>query len=229
MVSAFQGNKAETRPCSRRSRRSWPPDVTVVADASMISDVNQKAIEAAGLSFTLGMKIPDVPHIVAELRKEHRLTCALNWPKSGPTKDPGGGSNAGPSTPVTSYLYAHTGRPVGHGMAIIGKRRCFCSKCGLVAVFGLQALRLWGSRPSLPLSAPQALQADLVALCRPVFLTTLARHQEPLPLGCSRHLVRLPTSLPIIRGLSKERSTLLLQLVVELSPCPPEHSSSTVT
>ena len=40
------------------------PDVTDVADAGMISEANQRAIEAAGLSFILGMKIPDVPYIV---------------------------------------------------------------------------------------------------------------------------------------------------------------------
>ena len=49
----------------------WLPDVTVVADAGMISEANQKAIEAAGLSFILGMKIPDVPYHVAQWRKEH--------------------------------------------------------------------------------------------------------------------------------------------------------------
>ncbi len=48
------------------------PDVTVVADAGMISEANQKAIEAAGLSFILGMKIPDVPYQVAQWRREHR-------------------------------------------------------------------------------------------------------------------------------------------------------------
>ena len=47
------------------------PDVTVVADAGMISEANQKAIEAAGLSFILGMKIPDVPYVVDEWRREH--------------------------------------------------------------------------------------------------------------------------------------------------------------
>ena len=47
------------------------PDVTVVADAGMISEANQKAIEAAGLSFILGMKIPDVPYQVAQWRTEH--------------------------------------------------------------------------------------------------------------------------------------------------------------
>jgi hypothetical protein len=47
------------------------PDVTVVADAGMISEANQRAIEAAGLSFILGMKIPDVPYQVAQWRREH--------------------------------------------------------------------------------------------------------------------------------------------------------------
>ena len=37
----------------------------------MISEANQKAIEAAGLSFILGMKIPDVPYQVAQWRREH--------------------------------------------------------------------------------------------------------------------------------------------------------------
>ena len=43
-------------------------DVTVVADAGMVSAANQQAIEAAGLSFILGARIPDVPHVVAEWR-----------------------------------------------------------------------------------------------------------------------------------------------------------------
>jgi hypothetical protein len=43
------------------------PDVTVVADADMISDASMKAIEAAGLSFILGMKVPDVPYVVGQL------------------------------------------------------------------------------------------------------------------------------------------------------------------
>jgi len=47
------------------------PDVTVVAGAGMISEANQKAIEAAGLPFILGMKIPDVPYQVAQWWREH--------------------------------------------------------------------------------------------------------------------------------------------------------------
>jgi hypothetical protein len=42
-----------------------------VADAGMISEANQKAIEAAGLSFILGMKIPDVPYQVEQWRRAH--------------------------------------------------------------------------------------------------------------------------------------------------------------
>ncbi|GGO17110.1 hypothetical protein GCM10010116_34580 [Microbispora rosea subsp. aerata] len=47
------------------------PDVTIVADAGMISEANKQAIEAAGLSFILGMKIPEVPYVVAQWRREH--------------------------------------------------------------------------------------------------------------------------------------------------------------
>jgi hypothetical protein len=46
-------------------------DVTVVADAGMISDANKRAIEAAGLSFILGMRIPEVPYVVAQWRRDH--------------------------------------------------------------------------------------------------------------------------------------------------------------
>src|SRR3984885_4726521 len=47
------------------------PDVTVVADAGMICDANMKAIEAAELPFILGMKVPDVPYVVDQWRREH--------------------------------------------------------------------------------------------------------------------------------------------------------------
>jgi len=75
MVSAFEGNRAETKtmlPVIEKFMAAHRlPDVTVVADAGMISEANQKAIEAAGLSFILGMKIPDVPYQVAQWRREH--------------------------------------------------------------------------------------------------------------------------------------------------------------
>ena len=75
MVSAFEGNKAETTtmlPVIKDFMAAHHlPDVTVVADAGMISEANQKAIEAAGLSFILGMKISDVPYQVAQWRRQH--------------------------------------------------------------------------------------------------------------------------------------------------------------
>jgi hypothetical protein len=74
MLSAFEGNKAETKtmlPVTEKFMAAHQlPDVTVVADAGMIFEANQKAIEAAGLSFILGMKIPDVPCQVAQWRRE---------------------------------------------------------------------------------------------------------------------------------------------------------------
>jgi hypothetical protein len=42
-----------------------------MADAGMVSEANQKEIEAAGLSFILGMRVPDVAYVVAEWRREH--------------------------------------------------------------------------------------------------------------------------------------------------------------
>jgi hypothetical protein len=75
MVSAFEGNKAETKtmlPVIEAFMAAHQlPGVTVVADAGMISEANQKDIEAAGLSFILGMKIPHVPYVVAQWRREH--------------------------------------------------------------------------------------------------------------------------------------------------------------
>jgi Transposase DDE domain len=75
MVSAFEGNMAETKtmlPVIESFMTAHQlPDVTVVADAGMISEANQKAIEAAGLSFILGMRIPHVPYVVKQWRREH--------------------------------------------------------------------------------------------------------------------------------------------------------------
>ena len=75
MVNAFEGNKAETLtmiPTIRSFMSAHQlPDVTVVADAGMVSAANQEAIEQAGLSFIIGMRIPEEPYLVAQWRKEH--------------------------------------------------------------------------------------------------------------------------------------------------------------
>ena len=75
MVNAFEGNKAETAtmlPVIQAFMKAHQlPDVTVVADAGMVSAANQTAIEAAGLSFILGARVPEVPYVVAEWRKTY--------------------------------------------------------------------------------------------------------------------------------------------------------------
>ena len=75
MVSAFEGNKGETKTMQPVIESFMAAhdlaDVTVVADAGMVSEANQKQIEAAGLSFILGMKIPHVPYALAQWRREH--------------------------------------------------------------------------------------------------------------------------------------------------------------
>jgi hypothetical protein len=74
-VSAFEGNKAETHtmlPVIKQFMKAHRlTDVTVVADAGMVSDGNRKAIEAEGLSFIIGEKVPKTPSVVAEWRQAH--------------------------------------------------------------------------------------------------------------------------------------------------------------
>jgi hypothetical protein len=75
MVEAFEGNTAETTTMLPTLRAFMTAhqlsDVTIVADAGMISASNKQAIEAAQLSFILGTKIPDLPYVVTEWRKKH--------------------------------------------------------------------------------------------------------------------------------------------------------------
>ncbi|WUI10388.1 IS1634 family transposase [Micromonospora sp. NBC_00421] len=75
MVHAFEGNRAETTTMMPVLRAFLDAhrlsDVTVVADAGMVSEANKRAIEAAGLSFILGARVPDVPYVVAAWRDAH--------------------------------------------------------------------------------------------------------------------------------------------------------------
>jgi hypothetical protein len=75
MLSAFEGNRAEAKTMlpviGKFMAAHQLPDVTVVADAGMTSGANMKDVEAAGLSFILGMKVPDVPCLVDKWRREH--------------------------------------------------------------------------------------------------------------------------------------------------------------
>jgi hypothetical protein len=75
MVNAFEGNKAETTTMLPTIKAFLAAhrlsDVVIVADAGMISESNMQAIEAEGLSFILGMRIPEVPYVVADWRQAH--------------------------------------------------------------------------------------------------------------------------------------------------------------
>lgn len=75
MVNAFEGNQAETATMLPTIRSFMDAhrlqDVTIVADAGMISDANKWAIEAAGLSFILGARIGEVPYVVQAWRQEY--------------------------------------------------------------------------------------------------------------------------------------------------------------
>ena len=75
IVNAFEGNKAETTtmlPVIKAFLAAHRlKEVVIVADAGMISEKNIKDIEAEGLSFILGMKIPEVPYLISEWQREH--------------------------------------------------------------------------------------------------------------------------------------------------------------
>ena len=74
-VAAFEGNKAETAtmvPVINAFKTAHNlTDVTVVADAGIISEANQVALQAAGLSYILGARIPYLPDVVREWRDTH--------------------------------------------------------------------------------------------------------------------------------------------------------------
>jgi hypothetical protein len=75
MIEAFEGNKAEARTMlpviTSFMAAHQLTDVTVVADAGMISEANQKEIEEAGLSFILGTRIADEPYAIAQRRRKN--------------------------------------------------------------------------------------------------------------------------------------------------------------
>jgi hypothetical protein len=74
-VNAFEGNKAETKtilPVVQAFAAAHQlPEVTVVADAGMLSEANLAELEDAGLRFIVGARIPDIPYQVAAWRRAH--------------------------------------------------------------------------------------------------------------------------------------------------------------
>jgi hypothetical protein len=96
-VQAFEGNKAETAtmlPVINAFKAAHQlRDVTVVADAGMISEANQVALAAAGLSYILGARIPYLPDVVRQWRGKHPdeavpdgLVLTQPWPATSSEK-----------------------------------------------------------------------------------------------------------------------------------------------
>jgi hypothetical protein len=90
-VAAFEGNRAGTatmlQVINAFKAAHQLSDVTVVADAGMISEANHVALQAAGLTDILGARIPFLPDVVREWRDEHEgeaipdgLVLTQPWP-----------------------------------------------------------------------------------------------------------------------------------------------------
>jgi hypothetical protein len=111
-VAAFEGNKAETAtmvPVINAFKTAHQlTDVTVVADAGMISETNQVAMQAAGWSYILGARIPFLPDVVREWRDSHpgeavpdQLVLTQPWPATSSEKA------RGIPDRVTHYQFRH--------------------------------------------------------------------------------------------------------------------------
>ena len=74
-VEGFEGNRAETTTMipvvEAFTRAHGVTDVTLVADAGMMSEKNLKAVEDAGWGFIIGGKLPDIPYQIAQWRRTH--------------------------------------------------------------------------------------------------------------------------------------------------------------
>ena len=110
-VEAFEGNKAETATMLPTLTAFIDAhrltDITVVADAGMLSDANKREIEAAGLGFILGNRIGHIPYVIDEWRKNNPdaeipdgLTLTQPWPP---------GPNSSRRDQVIYYQYKHDG------------------------------------------------------------------------------------------------------------------------
>ncbi|VBA48260.1 hypothetical protein LAUMK142_01217 [Mycobacterium pseudokansasii] len=96
-MQAFEGNKAETAtmlPVIKAFKKAHQlSGITVVADAGMISEINQIDIAAAGLTYILGARLPFVPDVVREWHDKHpdetvpdELILTQPWPATSPKK-----------------------------------------------------------------------------------------------------------------------------------------------
>jgi hypothetical protein len=76
-LHSFEGNTAETNtilPVLDAFKRQHDlQDITVVADASMLSSNNLEALTQAGYTYIVGSRMHKIPYDIAEYQKEHEL------------------------------------------------------------------------------------------------------------------------------------------------------------
>jgi hypothetical protein len=108
-VEAFEGNKAETATMVPTLKAFLEAhrltDITVVADAGMLSETNKREVEAAGLGFILGGRLGHIPYVIDEWHRHNkqaeipdRLTLTQPWPP---------GPNSTRRDQVIYYQYKH--------------------------------------------------------------------------------------------------------------------------
>jgi Transposase DDE domain len=108
-VEAFEGNKAETATMVPTLRAFVAAhrltDITVVADAGMLSDANKREIEAAGLGFILGNRFTHIPYVIDQWRTQNPdaevpdgLVLTQPWPPA---------ANSSRRDQVIYYQYRH--------------------------------------------------------------------------------------------------------------------------
>jgi transposase len=77
-VNSFEGNKAETKtilPVIEAFKNDHGlTNITVVADAAMLSQKNLEALAAAGYTYIVGSRLGKIPYDIAEYQKTRKLT-----------------------------------------------------------------------------------------------------------------------------------------------------------
>ncbi|WP_418602678.1 transposase [Mycolicibacterium sp. SCSIO 43805] len=109
-VQTFEGDKAESATMlpvvTAFNAAHHHSDVTVIADAGMISEANQIAIKAAGMSVILGIRILFLPDVVREWRDNkagEAVPTAWCWPSPG--WPPSAEKTRGVPDPVIYYQF----------------------------------------------------------------------------------------------------------------------------
>ncbi len=89
----------------------------MVADAGMVSEANKRAIEAAGLSFIIGARIPHEPSVITQRRAQHP---GADLPDGHVFTQPWPAGSTDKRRDHTFYYQYRTGRAAGTGAPCAG-------------------------------------------------------------------------------------------------------------